>query len=228
MLGRPAAPFRFWDRHYPIYTHLRHLPGSRLHRLHRTQLDRRGRVLPRPLHDRRVGRRGCAATSGPGPASRDRCCSAMTSTRMATRRPASRSSASAATSCSSASSSTRTHASATAPGSSTSAASSTPMARAITFAAELSSCQRAESLRPGRWFDPGSRSGIRGNGNRWERPNPEPRTRNPEPRIRLSLRGSGSRPVEPRVFYRSHLDRIELVFQRSILADRSQSTPSAP
>jgi glucose-1-phosphate adenylyltransferase len=30
MLGRPAAPFRFWDRHRPIYTHLRHLPGSRL------------------------------------------------------------------------------------------------------------------------------------------------------------------------------------------------------
>ena len=30
MLGRPAAPFRFWDANYPIYTHLRHLPGSRL------------------------------------------------------------------------------------------------------------------------------------------------------------------------------------------------------
>ena len=30
MLGRPAAPFRFWDPHRPIYTHLRHLPGSRL------------------------------------------------------------------------------------------------------------------------------------------------------------------------------------------------------
>jgi glucose-1-phosphate adenylyltransferase len=30
MLGRPAAPFRFWDPNYPIYTHLRHLPGSRL------------------------------------------------------------------------------------------------------------------------------------------------------------------------------------------------------
>jgi glucose-1-phosphate adenylyltransferase len=29
MLGRPAAPFRFWDPTYPIYTHLRHLPGSR-------------------------------------------------------------------------------------------------------------------------------------------------------------------------------------------------------
>ncbi|OFW38424.1 MAG: glucose-1-phosphate adenylyltransferase [Acidobacteria bacterium RIFCSPLOWO2_12_FULL_67_14] len=30
MLGRPAAAFRFWDPTYPIYTHLRHLPGSRL------------------------------------------------------------------------------------------------------------------------------------------------------------------------------------------------------
>jgi len=30
MLGRPAAPFRFWDPKYPIYTHLRQLPGSRL------------------------------------------------------------------------------------------------------------------------------------------------------------------------------------------------------
>jgi glucose-1-phosphate adenylyltransferase len=29
MLGRPAAPFRFYDPSYPIYTHLRHLPGSR-------------------------------------------------------------------------------------------------------------------------------------------------------------------------------------------------------
>ena len=30
MLGRAAAPFRFWDPRFPIYTHLRHLPGSRL------------------------------------------------------------------------------------------------------------------------------------------------------------------------------------------------------
>ena len=30
MLGRPLAPFRFWDLTRPIYTHLRHLPGSRL------------------------------------------------------------------------------------------------------------------------------------------------------------------------------------------------------
>jgi glucose-1-phosphate adenylyltransferase len=30
MLGRPSAPFRFWDPNQPIYTHLRDLPGSRL------------------------------------------------------------------------------------------------------------------------------------------------------------------------------------------------------
>ena len=30
MLGREAAPFRFWDPTHPIYTHLRHLPGSRM------------------------------------------------------------------------------------------------------------------------------------------------------------------------------------------------------
>ena len=30
MLGRDAARFRFWDPSRPIYTHLRHLPGSRL------------------------------------------------------------------------------------------------------------------------------------------------------------------------------------------------------
>jgi len=30
MLGRVAAPFRFWDPSRPIYTHQRHLPGARL------------------------------------------------------------------------------------------------------------------------------------------------------------------------------------------------------
>ena len=30
MLGRAAAPFRFWDPKCPVYTHLRHLPGSRM------------------------------------------------------------------------------------------------------------------------------------------------------------------------------------------------------
>jgi glucose-1-phosphate adenylyltransferase len=36
MLGRAAAPFRFWDPKQPIYTHLRHLPGSRLTDCHVT------------------------------------------------------------------------------------------------------------------------------------------------------------------------------------------------
>jgi glucose-1-phosphate adenylyltransferase len=30
MLGRPNAPFRFWDPQRPIYTHLRHLPTSKM------------------------------------------------------------------------------------------------------------------------------------------------------------------------------------------------------
>ena len=30
MLGRASAPFRFWDLHRPIYSHLRHLPASRM------------------------------------------------------------------------------------------------------------------------------------------------------------------------------------------------------
>jgi glucose-1-phosphate adenylyltransferase len=30
MLGRPSAQFRFWDPQRPIFTHLRHLPGSRM------------------------------------------------------------------------------------------------------------------------------------------------------------------------------------------------------
>src|SRR5690606_9224259 len=30
MLCNPGASFRFWDPRFPIYTHLRHLPGSRL------------------------------------------------------------------------------------------------------------------------------------------------------------------------------------------------------
>jgi glucose-1-phosphate adenylyltransferase len=34
MLCRPGAPFRFWDPSRPIYTHLRHLPGSRLTECH--------------------------------------------------------------------------------------------------------------------------------------------------------------------------------------------------
>jgi glucose-1-phosphate adenylyltransferase len=30
VLGRPGAPFRFWDPRRPIYTHLRDLPGARV------------------------------------------------------------------------------------------------------------------------------------------------------------------------------------------------------
>jgi glucose-1-phosphate adenylyltransferase len=30
MMCRPSAPFSFWDPRHPTYTHLRHLPGSRL------------------------------------------------------------------------------------------------------------------------------------------------------------------------------------------------------
>ena len=34
MLGRSGAPFNFWHPERPIYTHLRHLPGSRLTNCH--------------------------------------------------------------------------------------------------------------------------------------------------------------------------------------------------
>jgi glucose-1-phosphate adenylyltransferase len=34
LLGRPDAPFRYWDPERPIYTHLRHLPGARLFDCH--------------------------------------------------------------------------------------------------------------------------------------------------------------------------------------------------
>jgi glucose-1-phosphate adenylyltransferase len=36
MLGRSASPFRFWDPNLPTYTHLRHLPGSRMTDCHIT------------------------------------------------------------------------------------------------------------------------------------------------------------------------------------------------
>ena len=34
MLGRAQAPFRFWDLHRPVYSHLRHLPASRVSDAH--------------------------------------------------------------------------------------------------------------------------------------------------------------------------------------------------
>jgi glucose-1-phosphate adenylyltransferase len=57
MLGRPAAPFRFWDPHRPIYTHLRHLPGSRLTDCHvRTSIVADGCFLDRcDIEDSVVG-----------------------------------------------------------------------------------------------------------------------------------------------------------------------------
>jgi glucose-1-phosphate adenylyltransferase len=48
MLGRPSAPFRFWDPNQPIYTHLRHLPGSRLTDCHvRNSIVAEGSYLDR-------------------------------------------------------------------------------------------------------------------------------------------------------------------------------------
>jgi len=34
MLGRVDSPFHFWDKDRPIYTHLRHLPGSLIPDVH--------------------------------------------------------------------------------------------------------------------------------------------------------------------------------------------------
>jgi glucose-1-phosphate adenylyltransferase len=59
MLGRPMAPFRFWDPNQPIYTHLRHLPGSRLTDCHVTDsIVADGSFLDRcRIHDSVVGLR---------------------------------------------------------------------------------------------------------------------------------------------------------------------------
>ena len=85
MLGRPDAPFRFWDREQPIYTHLRHLPGS----LIRTAASAT-RSSPTAAISTgatwTVGRRH-ADLRPAGRASRGRCCSAPTTTRTACRRP---------------------------------------------------------------------------------------------------------------------------------------------
>ena len=57
MLGRAAAPFRFWDPKHPIYTHLRHLPGSRLTDCHvKDSLVSEGCFLDRcRIHESVVG-----------------------------------------------------------------------------------------------------------------------------------------------------------------------------
>jgi glucose-1-phosphate adenylyltransferase len=55
MLGRSAAPFRFWDPKFPIYTHLRHLPGSRLTDCHvRDSIVSEGSFLDRCRIDESV------------------------------------------------------------------------------------------------------------------------------------------------------------------------------
>jgi glucose-1-phosphate adenylyltransferase len=59
MLGRPMAPFRFWDPNQPIYTHLRDLPGSRLTDCHvRNSIVADGSYLDRcTIHDSVIGLR---------------------------------------------------------------------------------------------------------------------------------------------------------------------------
>ena len=67
MLGRTLAPFRFWDLTRPIYTHLRHLPGSRLTDCHvRDSTLADGSFLDRcVIHDSVVGLRS-SVSPGPG------------------------------------------------------------------------------------------------------------------------------------------------------------------
>jgi glucose-1-phosphate adenylyltransferase len=59
MLGRSSAPFRFWDPTQPIYTHLRHLPGSRLTDCHVSDsIVADGSYLDRcTIHDSVIGLR---------------------------------------------------------------------------------------------------------------------------------------------------------------------------
>jgi glucose-1-phosphate adenylyltransferase len=59
MLGRSMAPFRFWDPNQPIYTHLRHLPGSRLTDCHVSDsIVADGSYLDRcTIHDSVIGLR---------------------------------------------------------------------------------------------------------------------------------------------------------------------------
>ena len=57
MLGRLDSPFHFWDKDRPIYTHLRHLPGSLIPNVHvRDSLISEG-LLSGRLRRRQLGRR---------------------------------------------------------------------------------------------------------------------------------------------------------------------------
>ena len=67
MLTQPGAPFKFYDPHRPIYTHPRFLPGSRLSDCSVRDVDHRGRLLPRSLHDRGARSSASARTSRPAP-----------------------------------------------------------------------------------------------------------------------------------------------------------------
>jgi glucose-1-phosphate adenylyltransferase len=59
ILGRTMAPFRFWDLTRPIYTHLRHLPGSRMTDCHvRNSTVADGSFLDRcAIHESVIGLR---------------------------------------------------------------------------------------------------------------------------------------------------------------------------
>ena len=141
-LGLPDAPFRYWDPAQPIYTHLRHLPGSRLLDCQmRDSILAEGCYLDRVRVDQSVV--GLRTNVRSGTHIDHSVILGADIVRGRRRRRACRRSASAATSCCAASSSTRTPASATARGSPTSAASRRPTATAITSAAGSSSCRRA-------------------------------------------------------------------------------------
>ena len=142
MLGRLDSPFHFWDRERPIYTHLRHLPGSLV-----PNAQVRDSIVSEGCTWLAAGSRtrswAFARRSGKARRSRVRCSLAPTSTSTNHHRT-SRDWAWDATSSSTESSSTRTPASATAHAWSTSSMSSMPTATGTTSAAVSSLCRRVE------------------------------------------------------------------------------------
>ena len=141
---RRDAPFNFFHPRWPIYTHPRFLPAhARLRLPHRI-----ARSSPKAATSTsaisRTPSSAFARISALARQSRDRSCSARTTTKRTPARQTSRS-GSAATSCSIASSSTRTPGSPTACGWSTQAGSSTPTATATTSATASSSSPKARS-----------------------------------------------------------------------------------